>query len=254
MIETIGIKNKLRVAVALLAAAAVLFAALGLPGYAPVRAADDNQPTKRTINVSGQGSVKVTPDIAYITLGVITEDKDAKAAQKNNAALMDKAVAQIKGAGVKSEDIKTINYGINPKYDYNKQTGQSNIVGYSVNNTVQVTVRDIAKTGTIIDLAAQSGVNTSNSISFGLSDPDKYYNEALKKAVEAAKGKAEVMAGTFGITLKAPVTINENGGYTPIYNYGAYDLKADAAAAAPPTPVEPGTMEIKANASLVYEY
>lgn len=249
-----NLKNKFFMAAALLIAASMLFMALGSSGYMPVKAATENQPTKRTINVSGQGTVNVSPDIAYITLGAVTEDKDAKVAQKNNAAAMDKAVAQIKAAGIKSEDIKTVNYSIYPKYDYNKQSGESNIVGYGVNNTVQVTVRDITKTGAIIDLASESGINTSNSISFGLSDTDKYYNEALKKAVEAAKEKAEVMAGTFGITLKMPVTINENGGYTPVYNYASYDMKAEAVGSAAPTPVQSGTMEIKANVSLVYEY
>lgn len=254
MLDKLNLKNKFFTAAALLVAAAVLFAVLGSSGYSPVKAATENQPTKRTINVAGQGTITVSPDIAYITLGVVTEDKDAKAAQRSNAVAMDKVVAQIKLAGTKSEDIKTMNYSINPKYDYNKLSGESNIVGYSVNNTVQVTVRDITKSGTIIDLAAESGVNTSNSISFGLSDPDKYYNDALKKAVEVAKKKAEVMAGTFGITLKMPVTINENGGYTPVYNYTSYDMKAEMAGAAAPTPVQSGTMEIKANVSLVYEY
>jgi uncharacterized protein YggE len=254
MIDTFNLKSKFFLAAAMLAAAALLFAALGSLGYTPVRAADGNQPTKRTINVYGQGTVSASPDIAYISLGVVTEAKDAKAAQRNNAELMDKAVAQIKAAGVKNEDIKTVNYSIYPKYDYNKQSGESRIVGYSVNNTVQVTVRDIAKTGTIIDLASENGINTSNSISFGFSDPDRYYNEALKKAVEAAKQKAEAMAGTFGITLKTPVTVTENGSYAPVYNYAAYDMKAEAAVAAAPTPVQPGTMEIKANVSVVYEY
>ena len=250
----INLKNKFFTAAALLVAAALLFAALGSSGYTSVKAATENQPTKRTINVSGQGTINVSPDIAFISLGVVTEDKDAKAAQRSNAAAMDKVVSQIKASGVKSEDIKTVNYSIYPKYDYNKQSGESSIVGYSVNNTVQVTVRDITMTGTIIDLASEGGINVSNSISFGLSDTDKYYNEALKKAVETARKKAEVMAGTFGITLKMPVTINENGGYTPVYNYASYDTKAEAAGAAVPTPVQSGTLEIKANVSLVYEY
>lgn len=253
MIEASTLKNKFLTAAGLLIAAALLFAMLGSLSYAPVKAADENQPTKKTINVSGQGTVNAAPDIAYITLGVVTEDKDAKVAQSNNAASMDKVVSQIKAAGIKSEDIKTVNYSIYPKYDYNKDSGTSRIVGYSVNNTVQVTVRDIAKTGSIIDLATENGINTSNSISFGLSDTKKFYNEALKKAVEAAKEKAEVMAGIYGITLKMPVNITENGSYTPVYNYPAYEAKADMAGA-PTTPVESGTLEIRANVSLVYEY
>lgn len=252
MFKVINMRNKLVAAAVLLTAAAVLTAAVGFAGNMPVLAAD-NQPTKNTINVSGDGTVDAVPDIAYVTLGVITEDKDAKTAQKDNASSMSAVMTQIKAAGIKGEDIKTTNYSINPKYDYNKTTGVSNIIGYSCSNTVQVTVRDISKAGSVIDLGSANGVNITSNISFGLSDPDKYYNEALKKAVGSAKSKAETMAGIYGIALKTPVTITENSSNNTVYPM--YSMKADAAGmSAPSTPVEAGTMEIKANVSLVYEY
>lgn len=253
MLQTISLQRKVFTIAVLFIAAVMLIAVFGFYGNVPVQAASDVQPTKRTINVSAQGKVSATPDIAYVTLGVVTEDVDAKAAQRSNATSMDKVVSQIKASGVKSEDIKTVSYSIYPKYDYDQKTGLSKIVGYSVNNSVQVTVRDITKAGSIIDLAADNGVNTSNSISFGFSDPDKYYNQALKKAVEAAKLKAVTLAAPFGITLKIPVSISESGGYTPVNNYPMYDAKAMSAEAAP-TPVQAGTTEITANVSLVYEY
>lgn len=247
------LRGKLLVAVAVTAALILSVIAFSKYGYVPVQAASDEQPTKRTINVSGQGLVNASPDIAYVTLGVVTEDTDAKTAQRTNASSMDKVVAQIKTSGVKSDDIKTVNYSIYPKYDYNQKTGVSKIIGYSVNNTIKVTVRDISKAGAIIDLAGDSGINTSNSISFGLSDYDKYYNEALKNAVQVAKKKAETLAGPFGIVLKMPVSVSENGGSGPVYNYPMYDAKA-ASMEAVATPVQAGTMEIRANVSMVYEY
>lgn len=202
-------KSKLFItASALLTALALLTAVAGLSGYTPAKAADE-QATKRTINTSGSGKINASPDIAYVSLGVVTEDKDAKAAQQNNAKAMDKVVSLIKGSGIAAADIKTINYNMNPKYNYIKDTGESNIIGYTVSNTVQVTVRDISKAGNIIDIAASSGANISNSISFGLSDYEKYYNEALKKAVTAAKNRAATMAGVLGITLKTPVSVSE---------------------------------------------
>ena len=48
----------------------------------------------------------------------------------------------------------------------------------------------------MIDAAADSGVNTSSSISFGISNYEDYYNEALKNAVLAANNrKANTIAG-----------------------------------------------------------
>lgn len=253
MLNGISIRNKVVLSAAVLLALVMLtVAALSFSAFTPVKAADENQPTKRTLNVSGSGTINATPDTAYVTLGVVTENKDAKTAQQDNAKAMDKVIAAIKSSGIKDDDIKTVNYSIYPKYDYNRDTGASSIIGYTVNNSVQVTVRAIDKAGSIIDLAANSGVNLTSNINFGLSDYDKAYNEALKKALEAAKLKAESMAGVYGIKLGVPVTINENGGYSPVYSNGAYAKAEDAGAAV--TPIQAGTMEIKANVSVVYEY
>lgn len=254
MTGALTLRNKLFAALALvLITALVAFTVINLTAAVPAQAATDSKPDKKTINVTGQGVVYASPDIAYITLGVVTENKDAKVAQQDNAKAMDKVIAMIKSAGVKSEDIKTMNYSIYPKYDYNQTSGVSQIIGYQVTNSVQVTVRDLSKTGTILDLAADSGSNVSSGISFGLSDNEKFYNEALKKAVEAGKKRAQTMAGALGVTLKSPITVTESGGFTPPIMYGGYDMVAKAEGA-PSTPVQSGTLEIRANVSIVYEY
>lgn len=252
MTQTFSVKNKLMIAVLILTAAALLTAVFGIFANAPAQAAAEEAVPQKTINVSGQSKVSASPDFATITLGVVTEDKDAKAAQKVNAASMDKVIASIKALGISNDDIKTVNYSINPKYDYNQQTGTSSIIGYTVSNNVNVTVRDISKTGSVIDAAADSGVNTSSSISFGISNYEDYYNEALKNAVLAAKKKAGTIADALGVKLKDPVTVNEGGGYYPITNYAVYDMKDEGMGAA--TPIQAGSIEITAYVSIVYEY
>ncbi|HHW32482.1 MAG TPA: SIMPL domain-containing protein [Clostridiaceae bacterium] len=212
---------------------------------------------KRVINVSGLGIIKASPDIAYITLGFVTEDTDANEAQKKNAKQMDKIVAAIKDLGIEDEDIKTVSYNIYPKYDYDRNTGVSKIIGYSVNNSVQVTVRDILKTGKVIDIASENGANTSGGISFGLSDYEGYYNNALKAAVENAKKKADIIADTLGVSLKLPVSITENSGYQQpptVYYSKTMDWAASDEAERVTTPIESGTLEIRASVAVIYEY
>ena len=213
-------------------------------------------PTKRTLSVSAQGVVYVSPDISYVTLGIITENANAKVAQQENADIMSKIVASIKSEGIKGQDIQTERYYISPKYSYNKDTGESKIVGYTVTNSINVTIRDISKTGTIIDIAANSGANITTSISFGLSDYEKYYNEALKAAVEKAKKRAQTIATALGVTVDVPVSVSESGGYEPIYNYNYnYNYRYDMVAAeSAPTPIESGTITVTANVYMTYEY
>jgi len=250
MTQVLTMKNKMMLAALLLAVAALFVMVFGVYGNSPAQAAEEN--TKKTLSVSGQARVSVAPDFATINLGVITEDKDARTAQQANAAAMDKVIAAIKASGVKESDIQTVNYSIYPKYDYIKDTGESRIIGYSVSNSVNVTVRDLTKTGAIIDAAAKSGVNISSSITFGLSSYEEAYNEALKNAVLAAKKKADTIAGAMGIKLIAPVSINEGYGYSPLSNYAVYDMGMTKGGAE--TPIQAGTIEITANVSIVYEY
>jgi hypothetical protein len=251
MMEASNPKSRMMMfAVIVLTALALVFYGSVMPGRAA--ASEGQEQPKKVLNVSGQGTVDAAPDIAYITLGVVTENENAKTAQQKNAEAMSAVIAKIKASGVKDEDIKTTNYSINPKYNYNQATGESRIIGYTVNNSVQVTVRDIAKTGNIIDAASLSGVNTTSNISFGLSDYDKYYNEALKQAVESARKKAQTISSTLGITLKTPVSISENGGYEPVYERNAkYGMDMAGAAA---TPIQSGSLTVRANVSMTYEY
>lgn len=221
-----------------------------------VSAAEDktNVTTKRTINVSGDGEMNISPDLAYVTFGVMTEKNTVNEAQKENSSAMNNIIASIKKEGIQKEDIKTTNYNINPKYNYDNKTGTSTLVGYTVSSSLNVTVRDINKVGIIIDRAIESGANFSNGISFGVSDYEKYYNMALLKAVSKAKGKADIIASAIDVKLTVPVSIVElsNGNYPqpPVY-YDRISMKESSNSS---MSVETGTFKVKASVSMVYEY
>ena len=104
----------------ILAAAALFVAAIGIFAGRPAEAAEEAV-EKRTINVSGQSKVTASPDFATISLGVLTEDKDAKVAQRANAESMDKVIKAIKALGIAEADIQTTNYSIYPVYNYKQK-------------------------------------------------------------------------------------------------------------------------------------
>lgn len=244
-----------------LALSTTFLLSVSMASVEPIRAfaaenTTNNAAESRTINVSGNGEVNATPDIAYITLGVITEKTTVSEAQSANTAAMNSIIDAIKKAGIASEDIKTSNYNISPKYNYEDKTGNSTVVAYTVSNTLKVTVKDISKAGSIIDLAVENGANISNGISFGVSDYEKYYNMALADAIKNAKDKAEVIANAINVSLSSPVKIVENSSGVQNENtvYFNASMKAANAAGAGGTSVESGTYKIKANVSLVYEY
>ncbi|NMM64031.1 SIMPL domain-containing protein [Clostridium sp. P21] len=217
-----------------------------------VLAADNKTSTssEKTINVSGVGEVNVAPDIAYVSLGVMTQKESVSDAQKENSNAMNKIINEVKKQGVKSEDIKTVNYSITPKYNYDNKTGSNKLVGYTIVNAISVKVKDITKVGTIIDNAVANGANNSNGINFGVSDYEKYYNMALKNAISNANSKAKVIADSIGVKVSVPTKIIENStgvpNTSPIY-YNASLSKES-------TPIETGTYKVRADVSAVYQY
>lgn len=233
--------------------------------------AEEKTEEKSSLSVSGSYSVKVSPDIAYITVGIDTFAINPKDAQKENKVKMDSVFKKLVELDIEDKDIQTINYSINPRYEW-KDVEEKNaegmvirkneriLIGYDVNNTVRVTVRDLAKTGNVIDVTVEEGVNKANSIAFGISDAVKNekYLEALKGAVENAKAKADTIASVYSIDLGAPFAISEGSSYIPSPIYRNYDYGLSKAAVAfdesISTPVSAGEMEISANVSVVYKY
>ena len=227
--------------------------------FAIVSGASDSTDTQKqdeakTISANGEGKVFVKPDIAYITIGVQTEASDAKVAQKDNAAKMDKVVKAVKTAGIEDKDVQTQQYSISPKYQYNEKPYRQDVVGYTVNNSIKITIRDISKVGDVLDKCVDSGANVTNSIQFSVTDQSKFYNEALKMAVSNAKGKAEAMASVYDIKLGAPSAISENSSGGVVYQRMENAKMMSASADSASTPIAAGDMEISANVSLTYKY
>ena len=62
----------------------ILLAAVALSAYAPSGIAANPAAPQRTLNVNGAGQVSLTPDIAYIYVGVHTENASASDAMTEN--------------------------------------------------------------------------------------------------------------------------------------------------------------------------
>ena len=166
-----------------------------------------------TITVNGTGEIRISADTAVISLGVNARDKDVlKAQQKVNESIAAIRTALI-GQGVKEENINTEFINIYAAYDY--QNGEEMLAAYNASSTLAIKVTDMESVGTLIDSAFAAGANTLNGISFSASDTEEAESEAMRKAVEDAQKKAEVLAQASGLKITGILTINEGG----VYNY-----------------------------------
>jgi hypothetical protein len=163
---------------------------------------------KRVMKIRGLGIVKAQPNIAIVSLGVITENKNLEIAQTENAKKSIAVINGLKTMEIPNSDISTGSYVIELQYDYVE--GKQIFRNYKVTNILNVTIRDVDKVGEIIDSLVRNGVNVVNDIKFTVDNMSIYYNKALNLAVKDAMRKAVEIWNTLKVNVnKVPSSIVE---------------------------------------------
>lgn len=222
-----------------------LAAALAVPTFAQSTPPPGGGNSERTVTVTGSATIRSAPDEAVVTLGVRTQASNAEGAMQQNANRMAAIMRVLLDQGLRQGDIATAWINLYPNYDSSGLT----IVGYTAENQVTATIRDMGRIGRIIDGSVKAGANVLGGIAFQLSDEIEGRDEALAEAVADARHKAEILAEASGATLGPVVTINEAGGSMPPPVY--YDRVAVAEAGAT-TPVSPPTLESQVMVTVVW--
>ncbi len=220
----------------------------------------------RSFAVSGEGKVVAIPDVAQFSFSVVTEGgKDIAKLQKENTEKVNSAINFVKSSGVQAKDIKTSGYNLNPRYqnyscpvllggiEENRVCPPPEIVGYTITQTILVTVRDFGKVGEILGGVVEKGANSVSQLNFTIDDPTAVQNDAREEAIAKAKEKAKAIAKAGGFGLGRLLSIDE-GGYTPVPYYARADIGFGGALekAAPPS-IEPGSQDVTVTVSLRYE-
>jgi uncharacterized protein YggE len=203
-----------------------------------------------TITVSGTGRVAIEPDLADLRLGVTITAATVRDARAVNATAMTDVIRALKGLGIASRDVQTQNLNLSPAYDYSSDTNPPRRTGYTLTNTVAVTVRDLTKVGEAIDGALEAGATSFDSIAFRVGDPSAAERQAREAAVADARAKAEILAAAAGVSIAAVAAISESGQPVPFpvfHQEMAMLASRDAA-----TPVETGTNEIAISVAVTY--
>jgi uncharacterized protein YggE len=222
----------------------VLFFVLVLSACGPAASA---QP--RTLNVSGNGMIYLTPDIAYIYIGVHTDDPDIALAVSHNNTQTQALVDALKNMDIAAADIQTSNFSVYTNQSYDKMSGQPTGTYFSVDNTVYITVRDLTKLGSLLNTAVGAGANNINSITFDVADKTAAMAQARQKAMANASTLAAELANTAGVKLGEIQTITySDNSPMPYYGIGGGGASAPNAS----VPIQPGQTQISVTVSVTY--
>ena len=200
------------------------------------------------IRTSGEATVTVKPDRAQIDVGVVTQADSSQSAVAQNAQKLEATLAKLRQLLGANADIKTISYSVSPNYRYPKEGGEPTIAGYTATNIVRVTLDDLTKVGSVIDTASQAGSNRIQNLRFMLKDESPVQAQALREAAQQARAKSNALAGALGLNVLRVLSVEESG--SPVYP--VRDV-AFARAESASTPIEPGTIEVRASVTLTVE-
>jgi uncharacterized protein YggE len=202
----------------------------------------------RTISVTGSGKAFIVPDMAMISVGVRTENRDAGEAVEDNNAQTQEVIAALRDMGVAEQDIQTTNFSIYPQQQYDDQ-GQLTGTIYVVENTVQVTVRDLDQLGDLLGAAVDAGANSIYGIQFDVENKEEALSEARQNAVDDAAAQAQDLAQAAGVQLREIQSLSTVSSFqSPIF-----DGRGGAAEAAVSTvPISPGQLTVNADVTVVY--
>lgn len=224
-------------------AATIPIVARTIPASAQTPEAGRNQ-----IVTTGAGRTEIAPDQATLHAGAQAQRPTAAEAAAEVNRIATQVLARLQALGVRSEDVRTSAVQVFPVYSQARDGAAPQITGYRATYMLTITLTNLALVGRAIDAAVEGGANMIQGITFGLRNPSRARNQALAAAVRDAREKSEAIAQAAGLRISGIERITEEGA-----SVQPREMRM-AAGAQVATPIEPGTVIVAAQVTVVFRY
>ena len=233
-------------------ARAVPIFAIAVVALAAPFSASAQEKTMPTISVVGEGLATERPDMAVVSVGVVSQAPRAGDALAQNSKLMTEVVAAAKGAGIEARDVETSQISLRPQYTYPGQGSREapKLIAYEASNTVSIRVRAFDKLGGLLDRLVTSGANQIRGVELTLAEPGPLRDQARAAAMKDAIRKAQLLADAAGVRIVRLFSASEEVSEPP--RPVTMRMSAEAAGR-PAVPIEAGEHEIRGRVSAVFE-
>ncbi len=219
-------------------------------------------PAMNTISVNGTGEVFAKPDVATFSFTVQDESLVIKTSQDTVNKSVSDILAYLEKNGVAEKDIKTTNYNVYPRYEYNQiqcfaypcPRGKQVLAGYVVTQSISVKVRTLSDAGELVTGIGEMGATEISGLAFSVDEDEALLREARQKAIEDAKAKAKELAKDLGVRIVRVVNYSEGGNYPMYYSSKALGVGMGGdMASAPPAEIPAGENQFISNVTITYE-
>lgn len=200
-----------------------------------------------TVDVSGEGIVKVVPDEVTINIRVENTGENTQVLKKQNDATISDVLKFLKKMNIADKDVRTEYMNLTKNYDYNTKT-----YSFAANQSLSVKLRDIKKYEEVVKGLLDTGINRIDGIDFSSSNVKDLESQARKKAVENAQMKAKEYASVLNQTIGKAVSISEfrnTVGPQPVYKMAMMESSSDASGS---QTISLGEMEIRTTVNVSF--
>jgi uncharacterized protein len=211
--------------------------------------------TREMVSVSGEGNVRVEPDLATVRFGVVTRNDDPLKAQQLNEESAKNAMNSVRDLGVEERKIRLSVLQLNEIHEYDQERRRQIPAGYQATREVIVELNDLNLLPALIARVTQSGANRLHGLNYDVSNRDEIRNQALQRAVRNARNKAVVLTETLDVKLGRVISISEER-YDfprPMQARGMMTMEFDASAAmGTPDAFAAGEIEVNAHVQVIF--
>jgi uncharacterized protein YggE len=206
--------------------------------------------TGPVVELTVNESVEAEPDLVTVGAGVTTQARTAVEAMRSNAQQMSAVVERIKALGVPERDIQTTGINLGAQYDYDQARQRQVFRGYQAANRVSVKLRNIDRTGEVLDALVAAGATDLSGPDWSIDDDTAARAQARRQAMETARSQALEYARAAGYGDIRLLEISETIAPQPPMPF-LRAVRAEAADAS--TPVQPGMVQAGVTVRVTYE-
>ena len=176
---------------------------------------NDSKNNSSTIKVSGEGKIRVKPNLVILTIDVSFVQPRMADAVRLSQQTVDSVVDILATFGNKQDDIKTSSISANKEYNYDNR-GVSHFAGYKAEQSIDFVLNDLTKFTDVTARLLATRINSISQVQFGHSKADSLLREADLLAYDDALKSANKLCDRANIKLgKLLYLTNTEGGSEP---------------------------------------
>jgi len=205
-----------------------------------------------SLYVGADGKYESAPDTALFQFNISVQESNAQKAYQRASEAAEQVRQLLKSNQIDPQSAEIGFFSLQPVYDY--RTPKRKLVGYQVNTSVSVKLKDFAKVGSTVGQLSDLDVTQNQTLSYILENPEAAKARAVEDGYHKAHEEALVLARASGRSLGelsyASVDVQQEG--MPVPMVSVRNMGPAAAVPAPTAEFTPQKIEVAAHVNALF--